>query len=725
MKFKSEVKFKSVPLFLFLCLSLSTRLSESAVPHNAVGQSTTYYYVKPSSSNSYPTDEPCSTLQQLANSTNKLKNSSIELIFLPRNHHLDLELSIIGTNTVSMHSNITSSLSGDTVVINCNHSGKFKFERVHTVSVISLTFTKCNGSKAIGVHQFMIEDSSFIGGAALEFFQTSAMLVRSTFYRNNGKKSHYVTNLRNNSHVGGAIVATARSNITVIESIFEENSAKLGGAIFTDFGSHITIINTSFSENSIDGYNYIMQRWYWSWDRNVGGGVLYGDSATITIQDSQFTNNTAGYRMCGGVVFIVSNEVDTDNNTAQGDVCAGVVFASWCPVIPLAVNSTLTIENSLFISNSAQMGGGVICAYSYVNIRIINSYFKGMKWGIGAVICAYDDVAVSITHSKFITSASGIVINIEDNSYLKIAHSVFTNNYSVMYGFIVHARSYVNVTIISSYFKGITSGGVIGASDNVIINIVKSQSIDNTITHTSERAIAIDFIYITMSVKITFTFCQFINNTLLDTYSNGIVHAVDRATVIITNCYFFNNIAWHSGNNIIIGYSEVCITVTHRQFTNNNATEIISIERNSYLKIARSKFTNNSGGRVTIAEQDSHVIISHSYFKNNFYRISNVGSRGAIYATRNVNITLTHSYFEGCCIDDDLSGRNAYKYLYELGGVVYADGVIYLKITYCQFINNTAYDSGGALNLRANSIISDRYNLLIIGSKFSGNIYSL
>ena len=351
MKFKSEVKFKSVPLFLFLCLSLSNRLSESVVPHNMVGQSTTYYYVKPSSSNSYPTDEPCFTLQQLANSTNKLKNSSIELIFLPGNHHLDLELSIIGTNTVSMHSNITHSLSGDTVVINCNHSGKFKFERLNAVSVVSLTFIECNGSKAMGVPQFVIEDSSFIGGAALEFFQTSATLVRSTFYHNSGKKSHYVTNLRNHLQVGGAIVATARSNITVLDSIFEENSAELGGAIFIDLGSHFIIINTSFSENSVYDTEYERNFWIWISGCKRGGGVLYGDSGvTITIHDSQFTNNTALQgRLCGGVVLIVSNEVDPDNNTVQGDVCGGVVR---CAIIPLAVNSTLTIENSYTLSTT-------------------------------------------------------------------------------------------------------------------------------------------------------------------------------------------------------------------------------------------------------------------------------------------------------------------------------------------------------------------------------------
>ena len=269
---------------------------------------------------------------------------------------------------------------------------------------------------------------------------------------------------------------------------------------------------------------------------------------------------------------------------------------------------------------------------------------------------------------------------------------------------------------------------------------------------------------ITTSVKITFIFCQFINNSFLGgPYSglNGIVHAKYRATVIITNCYFFNNIASVYGINIIIGDSEVHITITHSQFTKNMVYEIISIESNSRLKIAHSEFTTNRGGRVTRAEDDSHVIISCSYFKNNCYSIfiSPLDSRisidggnrrgGAVHANRNVNITLAHSYFEGCSDD-----RNRYKTLYNKGGVVYANGVIYLKIIYCQFISNTAYISGGALYNKggvvyANGVIylkiiycqfisntayisggalylkpssiSSGYNLLIIGSEFSDN----
>ena len=79
------------------------------------------------------------------------------------------------------------------------------------------------------------------------------------------------------------------------------------------------------------------------------------------------------------------------------------MFASWCAIVPFGVYSTLTIENSQFINNSARMSGGAIYAHSYVNITIINSYFNGMKsQGVGGVICAYDNVIISIAKSRFI-----------------------------------------------------------------------------------------------------------------------------------------------------------------------------------------------------------------------------------------------------------------------------------------------------------------------------------
>ena len=125
-----------------------------------------------------------------------------------------------------------------------------------------------------------------------------------------------------------------------------------------------------------------------------------------------------------------------------------------------------------------------------------------------------------------------------------------------------------------------------------------------------------------------------------------------------------------------------------------------------------------------LAQRDSHVIISRSSFKNNCYRARTVneyfiGSGGVVFADYNVSITLAHSYFDGCNngasgeLDNGRVVHNGGSGGINRGGVVYADNGIYLKITYCQFINNMAQFSGGALYLKANSI-SSGYNLLLL-----------
>ena len=47
---------------------------------------------------------------------------------------------------------------------------------------------------------------------------------------------------RDHAYVGGAIIAN-QSNLTIIKSNFEGNSAEIGGAIFAAVNSNITIIS--------------------------------------------------------------------------------------------------------------------------------------------------------------------------------------------------------------------------------------------------------------------------------------------------------------------------------------------------------------------------------------------------------------------------------------------------------------------------------------------------
>ena len=88
-----------------------------------------------------------------------------------------------------------------------------------------------------------------------------------------------------NGFIGGAIIAT-NSTIDISQSKFECNGADIGGAILlAEQQSRISMSGVVFLNNSV------------TWT----GGVLYSNSSRITIETSEFQNNSA---IDGGVLYI-------------------------------------------------------------------------------------------------------------------------------------------------------------------------------------------------------------------------------------------------------------------------------------------------------------------------------------------------------------------------------------------------------------------------------------
>ena len=207
-----------------------------------------------------------------------------------------------------------------------------------------------------------------------------------------GKILHPVRSICHHLWVGRAIVATS-SNITVLESRFERNSAIIGGAIFSEL-----FTNTSFSKNCADSELYYKD------DICIRDGcVLYGDSGvSITIQDSHFTNNNAYEERydsigCGGVVFVKGASdvtlscplnINNDSETVMVNKRNNIIL--------------LIINHSQFINNSAHSEGGrAVYAQSYVNITIIYSEFRAMKSVDNTLLYASDNVNINVTKSQF------------------------------------------------------------------------------------------------------------------------------------------------------------------------------------------------------------------------------------------------------------------------------------------------------------------------------------
>ena len=288
-------------VFLMMFFDLATLL----------GEKVEYYTVIPSPNDPCNETDLCITLSQFANNSSDYLRTNTTLHFLPGEQHLDSMILVENCNTFYMRS------SDSNVIIVCNHSSaRFEFHNVSVIHISGLTFIGCTGNIFISISQFILEDSQFIGhkdikGTALELNETSATFTQTEFNHNYGSNviSLYCENgndrrarndfLSNNYDIevsamaGGAIVST-HSNVTIMDSTFEGNSAQAGGAIFAELQSNITIINSTFVGNqatSLQSYQYCY----------TGGGVLYSDSgSSVVVHNSIFDHNTAHW--LGGVI---------------------------------------------------------------------------------------------------------------------------------------------------------------------------------------------------------------------------------------------------------------------------------------------------------------------------------------------------------------------------------------------------------------------------------------
>lgn len=464
-------------------------------------------------------EDPCLSLSQLAHNVSKYLRANTTLIFLPGNHSLESELLTANVSVLTMFS-INSS-----VMIICDHFGRFEFDNIGIVNISGLTFLGCTGSKFKSVDQLTLENSSLvgregIGGTSLYLIETSGCLSGNSFKFNSGDKVPESQSLWNHIDgaslgvtVGGAVAAT-NSNVVIIDSRFQENSAGLGGCIFSEFHSNITVFNTTFERNIATHVDYCN-----------GGGVLYTmNGSSLTIHSSHFSNNKA-------------------------------------------------------------VGGGVLVSRDNVNIVIINSHFinNSALGGGGGVISALNNISLTITHSDFINNkahGSGGVLYAEDNVNITIISSQFINNHVPetnggptldVGGGVVYGERSVNIYIKGSHFsrnsaRGADGGGVLSVRSHCLIDISDSEFTNNSL-------LGIDYggvISAKFEVLVNVFKSEFTNNVALDA-GGGVIGAENNMNIIMTHSRFINNRAVGDGGGILYASYSVAIKFIHNEFINNSA----------------------------------------------------------------------------------------------------------------------------------------------------------
>ena len=472
--------------------------------------------------------------------------------------------------------------------MNCTNSAKLVFFYNDLVNISGVNFVGCSKNIVRSVKLFTLINSSFSGktgisGTALEVTGSSAYIIGSQFYSNYGSKMEHrsvkcqssmdYTKQVHSPTAGGAIFSK-RSQVSISQCKFEENRAHVGGAIFCQYHSHIMISDSTFEGNhatSLDKY-----------DNGTclgGGGVIHIESdSTVTIQKCSFQRNTAHY--FGGVIDIlhahnaaltVDDSNFTDNSAKYGGVLN--VFGTY--------STWINITNSEFEDNNAERDGGAIALLSNIyfwsayaiKMNIVDSEFTGNKardrGGVVAVSNTENSI-VSITKSEFVNNSAqndGGVMSARQNDKINITIRESTLNYNeANKGGALrfhHNHRYINLVVCANKFQGNVArskGGTFHIEGQNLRMKVDNSSFSDCITESGGAM----FLYRGETVidNSTFTNCSASSD-------GGGVYSIEGDVHILRSTFDSNRAGKNGGSVCSEGGN---IFINHTSFVDNSAT---------------------------------------------------------------------------------------------------------------------------------------------------------
>ena len=693
------------------------------------------YHIRPESTNDCSS---CLTLSQFAANSSSLLAAAgnATLILHPGQHSLFTTLHISDVGFLSI------SPFNQTAQVSCDSLSGFLFTRIQYVQISNVEFAGCGQNKIQRVEEFVLSGAVFQGqndsGTALEFIDTVAQIINSSF------KSNRNGTLRTNDSLhsdvfwaGGAIVAT-RSNISITSSLFESNAAEVGGVIYAEQQCLITIENTTFIDN-----HAIIPTMEPTSDTLVShGGVLYQESGSIQITDCQFVNNSAepgrggvlhannsnvlisvtqfigNLATFGGVLHSNASSVSTDDSqfSSNSATFGGVMQSS---------SSDITINRSHFRDNSADFGG--VLGLSNGHLALNDSQFDQNSARRGGMLYQLGGSEVLITGSQIngSTAASGGAIH-SNASELIVLESQFNDNSAtdvdVGGGGVFYAH-FSNVTVNGSRFHNNKAaageGGIfncIGShvrSNNnhfhdsnavrgAVMNLIASTATEGGSYFGGNRAtyggvFLVSYIGSALNVTGGSRFSEntagdqggvvysiygkvSVNGSELDGNSatvGGVMYSYE-STAVIHQSIIRRSMALNGG---VIDTLLSNITLIRTAINNNTATStgVFTCSESSNFLLVQCDLNNNTANTRILQCSNSNVTVADSL------GYGNKGSRGGLLYLFNGHVSIINSQVNNSRADNKNSG-----------GVLYASRCT-VHIHDSLFHNNTATDEGGVL----------------------------
>ena len=592
------------------------------------------------------------------------------------------------------------------------------------------------------------ENTATYSSGAIHMQKTRGSFVNCTFERNSAK------GLKHKKTAGGAIFSGDRSNITVQQSLFKENTVTYSGGAIRMQKTRGSFVNCTFQRNTAKGLKH---------KKMAGGEIFSGDRSNITVQQSLFKENTATYS--GGAIHMQKTRGSFVNctferNSAKGlkhkKTAGGAIFSGH--------RSNITVQQSLFKENTATYSGGAICMQktrgSFVNCTFERNSAKGLphKMAYGGAISSRDKSNITVQHSLFkenTANYSGGAIDMEktrgsfvnctfernsakslphkmvfggaisshDRSNITVQESLFKENTATYSGGAIHMQktrgSFVNCTFERNSAKGLkhkkTAGGAIFSGDRSNITVQQSLFKENTATYSSG------------AIRMQKTRGSFVNCTFERNSAKGLPHKMayggaissrDKSNITVQQSLFKENTANYGGGAIDM-------EKTRGSFVN------CTFERNSAKGLKHKK---TAGGAIFSGDR-SNITVQESLFKENTATVSG----GAIHMQKTrgsfVNCTfernsaksLPHKMvFGGAISSHDRSNITVQESLFKENTATYTGGAIHMQKTRGSFVNCT-FERNSAKGLKhkktaGGAIFSgDRSNITVQESLFKEN----
>ena len=492
------------------------------------------------------------------------------------------------------------------------------------------------------LHSLFKENTATYSGGAIHMQKTRGLFVNCTFERNSAKS------LPHKMVYGGAISSRDRSNITVQQSLFKENTATYSGGAIDMQKTRGSFLNCTFERNTAKSLPHKMV---------YGGAISSHDRSNITVQESLFKENTVTYM--GGAIDMQKTQGSFVNCTFEKNSAKSLRHKmAYGGAISSSYRSNITVQRILFKENTATYIGGAI------HMQKARSSF---------VNCTFEkNSAKSLLNKK---TAGGAIFSV-DRSNITVQQSLFKENTATHAGGAIHMQktrgSFVNCTFERNSAKSLlnkkTAGGAILSSDRSNITVQQSLFKENTVTHVG-GAIHMQ------KTRGSFVNCTFERNSaksLLNKMAyGGAISSLHRSNITVQQSLFKENTATFIGGAIVM-------KKTQGSFVN------CTFERNS----AKSLLNKKTAGGAILSSDRSNITVQESLFKENTVTYSG----GAI------DMEKTRGSFLNCTFERNSAKSLLNKMAY--GGAISSRDRSNITVQQSLFKENTATYSGGAIDMQ-------------------------